>query len=166
VAVPTRAPLRSKELGLGQQAWVEGTMPIRLPQVGPPWQSPTRAKLPHDPSERRSAYVPESDRSTSACTNRIGMAGTDTLRSTHQHSHAPIASLFPGNHAPPDKKTNPSSGWSFFAHCRVFAGVRAGSCGFRRFARAPEFGRFHSLQGILLSASNSVEGPKSTSDPN
>jgi len=64
---------------------------------------------------------------------------------------------------PPDKKTNPSSGWSSFVYCRVLARVRGGSCGLRRFARAPGFGRFHSLQAILLSCLAHLGGRKSTS---
>jgi hypothetical protein len=36
--------------------------------------------------------------------------------------------LFPGNHAPPDKKTNPSSGWSFFC---LLARVRGEARGLR-----------------------------------
>jgi hypothetical protein len=67
---------------------------------------------------------------------------------------------------PPNQKTNPSSGWSFFAYSRVFARVRAGSCGLRGFPRAPGFGRLHSLLAILLSGLAPREGPKSTSAPN
>ena len=59
--------------------------------------------------------------------------------------------MIQGAIAPPNKKTNPSSGWSFFAYSRVFARVRAGSCGLRGFPRAPGFGRLHSLLAILLS---------------
>jgi len=67
---------------------------------------------------------------------------------------------------PPDKKTNPSSGWSFFAYSRVLARVRAGSCGLRRFPRAPGLAGFHSLRAILLSGLAVRWRPKSTSAPN
>jgi len=67
---------------------------------------------------------------------------------------------------PPDKKTNPSSGWSFFTYSRVLARVRAGSCGLRRFPRVPGLGRFHSLLAILLSGLAVCWRPKSTSSRN
>ena len=67
---------------------------------------------------------------------------------------------------PPNQKTNPSSGWSFFAYSRVLARVRAGSCGLRGFPRAPGLGRFHSLLAILLSGVAPLVDPKSTSAPN
>ncbi len=60
----------------------------------------------------------------------------------------------------------PLVGLVFFARSRVFARLCADSCGLRVFPQAPGFGRFHSLRGILLSASISAEGPKSTSARN
>ncbi len=86
----------------------------------------------------------------------------------------PLLRMYPGaanqsrspSPTPPNKKTNPSSGWSFLAYSRVFARVRAGSCGLRRFPLAPGFGGFHSLLAVFLSGLAVRWRPKSTSVPN
>ena len=99
----------------------------------------------------------------------IGWAAARIARTGRWRLRDPARPLLPGFPTacgPPNQKTNPSSGWSFFAYCRVLERVRAGSCGLRRFAGAPGLGRIHSLRAIFLSGLAARWRPKSTSTSN
>ncbi|MCO6434785.1 hypothetical protein, partial [Nitrosomonas nitrosa] len=52
---------------------------------------------------------------------------------------------------PPTLKTNPSSGWFFFAYFRVFTRVVADSCGLRGFMKYHKFAHFFSLSANIHS---------------
>ena len=63
---------------------------------------------------------------------------------------------------PPSPKTNPSSGWFFFAYSRVFTWVPADSYGLRGFKKSHKFAQFFSLRVIILSTSGHQASAKYT----